>query len=147
MIGSPAWFSEVGTRGSNEDSCAVWWVGDTLFARRVQDPSLRELCSDPDHTFEGEPDPRNRVGALTYVDLAASWCAPCQGIFTFGVRSALDRNPPLAHSALANSCFADYDIPGRYFYASYRQSSDARSYDLRRGSDRCASNRFAVFPK
>jgi protein phosphatase len=32
MIGSPAWFSEVGTRGSNEDSCAFWWVGDTLFA-------------------------------------------------------------------------------------------------------------------
>lgn len=32
MIGSPAWFSEVGTRGSNEDSCAFWWADDTLFA-------------------------------------------------------------------------------------------------------------------
>ena len=32
MIGRPAWFSEVGTRGSNEDSCAFWWAGDTLFA-------------------------------------------------------------------------------------------------------------------
>ncbi len=90
-------------------------------ARRVHDPSLRELCSDPDHAFEGEPDPRNRVGAVTYVDLEASWRAPWRGIFTFGVRNAFDRNPPLAYSALANSFFADYDIPGRYFYASYRQ--------------------------
>jgi protein phosphatase len=32
MIGSPAWFSEVGTRDSNEDSCAFWWAGGTLYA-------------------------------------------------------------------------------------------------------------------
>lgn len=32
MIASPAWFSEVGTRSANEDSCAFWWVGRTLFA-------------------------------------------------------------------------------------------------------------------
>lgn len=90
-------------------------------ARRVRDSSLRGLCSDPDHTFEDEPDPRNLVGAVTYVDLEANWRAPWQGTFTVGVRNAFDRDPPVAYSANANSFFADYDIPGRFFYASYRQ--------------------------
>lgn len=83
---------------------------------------LLNLCSDPGHTFDGEPAPRNRVGAVTYVDLQANWTAPWMGRFTLGVRNAFDRSPPVAYSSAANSFFPDYDIPGRYFYASYRQT-------------------------
>lgn len=32
MIASAGWFSEIGTRESNEDSCAFWWNGGVFFA-------------------------------------------------------------------------------------------------------------------
>lgn len=96
--------------------------GPPHIAQVVGDPSLRFLCSDPDHMENGSPAPLNRVGAVTYVDLETNWRAPWQGIFTLGVRNALDREPPLARSYRAyNSFFPDYDVPGRFYYASYRQ--------------------------
>ncbi|HJR13803.1 MAG TPA: TonB-dependent receptor [Rhodanobacteraceae bacterium] len=88
----------------------------------VQDPSLYSLCSDPDHLDAGSAAPRNRVGAVTYVDLETSWDAPWKARIAFGIRNAFDRNPPLARSySSLNSFFPDYDIPGRFYYASYRQ--------------------------
>jgi iron complex outermembrane recepter protein len=99
-----------------EDCSAV-----TRVAGLVGDPSLNSLCSDPDHMEDGMPAPRNRVGAVTYVDLQAGWDAPWKGHFALGVRNAFDRDPPVSYSAAANSFFPDYDIPGRFFYASYRQ--------------------------
>jgi iron complex outermembrane receptor protein len=90
-------------------------------ADTVGDPSLLNLCSEPGHVQDGRPAPRNRVGAATYIDLQAGWSAPWKGRFTLGVRNAFDRSPPVAYSAFANSFFPDYDIPGRFFYASYRQ--------------------------
>jgi iron complex outermembrane receptor protein len=65
--------------------------------------------------------PLNRVGAVIYVDLQMGWIAPWKGRFTLGVRNAFDRSPPVSYSAAANSFLPDYDIPGRFFYASYRQ--------------------------
>lgn len=32
VIGSAAWFSEIGTRSANEDTCAFWWTGGAFFA-------------------------------------------------------------------------------------------------------------------
>lgn len=58
---------------------------------------------------------------MTYTDLQAGWNAPWHGQVTAGIRNALDRNPPVSYSAFENSFFPDYDIPGRFFYASYRQ--------------------------
>lgn len=85
-------------------------------------PSWLSLCSDPDHMEYGSPAPRNRVGAVTYVDLETNWRAPWQGVFTLGVRNAFDRDPPHAWSYNgANSFFPDYDIPGRFWWLSYRQ--------------------------
>lgn len=87
------------------------------------DVSLLSLCSDPSHVVEvdGVMVPRNRVGAVTYVDLEGGWRAPWNGVFTLGVRNAFDRDPPLSYSEVPNSFYPDYDIPGRFFYASYRQ--------------------------
>jgi iron complex outermembrane receptor protein len=96
--------------------------GPPFVAGVVGDPSLRLLCSDPGHVQDGAPDPRNRVGAVTYVDLEASWRVPWRGTFTLGVRNAFDREPPLARSyGGANSFFPDYDVPGRFLWLSYRQ--------------------------
>lgn len=97
-------------------------TGVTGIADLVGDPSLYLLCSDPYRTVDGVPAARNRVGAVTYVDLQMGWRAPWHGTFTLGVRNAFDRDPPLAYSyAGLNSFIPDYDIPGRFFYASYRQ--------------------------
>ncbi|HET9819028.1 MAG TPA: TonB-dependent receptor [Rhodanobacteraceae bacterium] len=93
----------------------------TQVAGFVGDPSLESLCSDPNHVEDGIPAPRNRVGAVTYVDLETSWNAPWQARLAFGIRNAFDRDPPVAYSVVANSFFPDYDIPGRFFYLAYRQ--------------------------
>lgn len=98
-----------------------------FYARRIGDPTLRNLCSEPDRVVElddsgvGQSAPRNRVGSATFVDLNLGWTAPWNGRFTLGVRNALDRGPPLSYSAGFRGFFADYDLPGRFWYASYRQ--------------------------
>ncbi|MDE2226178.1 MAG: TonB-dependent receptor, partial [Xanthomonadaceae bacterium] len=100
-----------------EDCSYIFQLAD-----QIGDPSLYSLCSDPNRIVDGAPAPRNRVGAVTYVDLEAGWAFPWRGMFTLGVRNAFDRGPPIAYSyAQANSFIPDYDIPGRFFYASYRQ--------------------------
>ena len=97
-----------------EDCSNVIHIADV-----VGDPSLYSLCSGPGRS---EDDATNRVGAVTYIDVEGGWAVPWQGRFTLGVRNAFDRNPPHAWSySQANSFFPDYDIPGRFFYASYRQ--------------------------
>lgn len=58
---------------------------------------------------------------MTCTDLQTGWNAPWHGQVTAGIRNALDRNPPVSHSAFENSFFPDYDIPGRFYYVSYRQ--------------------------
>ena len=85
--------------------------------------SLVKLCSGGGATrlIDGLVVPYNRAGSVTYTDLQAGWEAPWRGNITAGVRNALDRNPPVSYSAFENSFFPDYDIPGRFFYASYRQ--------------------------
>lgn len=100
-----------------EDCSFVTQIADT-----VGDRSLYSLCSDPYRKIDGVPAPRNRVGAVTFVDLEGGWHAPWNGVLTLGVRNAFDRNPPIAYSyADMNSFFPDYDIPGRFFYARYQQ--------------------------
>ena len=102
----------------DEDCSAV-----TSIARRLHDPALRNLCSDPDRLIliGGGAVPENRVPSVTFTDLEGSWDAPWHARITLGVRNAFDRSPPVAYSTSANSFFHDYDLPGRFFYASYRQ--------------------------
>lgn len=92
-------------------------------AQRVDDPSLRDLCSSPDQPFiiGGQPVPGNHVGSVTFTDIQGSWDSPWRARISLGIRNALDRSPPVAYSAYTNSFFPDYDLPGRFWYASYRQ--------------------------
>ena len=114
-----AWSASIAARYFSPvvESC----LAVTETAETVGDPALTRLCSDPDHVEAGQPLPLNRVGAVTFVDLQVGWTAPWNGRFTLGVRNAFDRDPPVSYSAFANSFFPDYDIPGRFFYAGYRQ--------------------------
>ena len=86
-------------------------------------PGLIGLCSGEGATrlIDGLVVPYNRVGSVTFTDLEAGWDAPWRGHLTAGIRNALDRTPPVSYSAFENSFFPDYDIPGRFYYASYRQ--------------------------
>ena len=95
--------------------------GVTDLAARLHDPSLRMLCTAPDHVIGGAAAPQNHVPSVTFTDLEGSWEAPWHGRFTLGARNAFGRSPPVARSALFNSFFPDYDAPGRFFYASYQQ--------------------------
>jgi iron complex outermembrane receptor protein len=87
-------------------------------ASQLNDPSLNNLCSDPNRSIliSGNPVPENRVASVTFTDLEGSWGAPWRGRITLGVRNAFNRSPPVAYSAFANSFFPDYDLPGRFWY-------------------------------
>jgi iron complex outermembrane recepter protein len=93
-------------------------------AHVVHDPSLRNLCTGPDETvlIAGVPSSVNRVPSVTFTDLEGTWASPWGAHVTLGVRNAFDRTPPVSYSAFANSFFPDYDLPGRFWYARYRQS-------------------------
>lgn len=99
----------------------------TYQADRLGDPALRKLCSDPDRLadLDGsgilQPAPRNRVGSVTFFDLDVGWTAPWKGRFALGVRNALDRGPPVSYADGFRGFYSDYDLPGRFWYASYRQ--------------------------
>jgi len=92
-------------------------------ANALGDPDLLRLCSGGSATrlIGGVPEPFNHVGSVTYTDVEVGWEALWRGRLTVGIRNALDRNPPVAYSAYANSFFPDYDLPGRFYYLSYRQ--------------------------
>ncbi|MBS0461447.1 MAG: TonB-dependent receptor [Proteobacteria bacterium] len=103
----------------------IVYIGD-----RLHDPSLvQSHCSDPNHMSSGFgsdtpfPDPRNRLGSVTYIDLEGRWKAPWNAVLSLGVRNAFDRQPPHAWSYSGSGSFIpDYDVPGRFWYFTYRQT-------------------------
>ncbi len=119
------WNASVGARyfSPGDEDCSI--VTDT--AAYLERPELNALCSNPgreidvDGSGTASPAPQNRVASVTYFDLEAGWQTPWNAKITLGVRNAFDRDPPVAYSTQFNSFFADYDVPGRYWYASYRQ--------------------------
>ncbi|HJU40450.1 MAG TPA: TonB-dependent receptor [Tahibacter sp.] len=121
-----AWGATIGARyfSATDESCSAGQTAAALGG----DPSYLNVCSNPDHMADVDgsgvlqPAPQNRVPSVTFVDLEASWLAPWKGRFTLGLRNAFDRDPPVSYAGVANSFFADYDVPGRFWYASYRQA-------------------------
>jgi iron complex outermembrane receptor protein len=119
------WSASVGARyfSPGDEDCSV--VTDT--AAYLEQPELDRLCSNPyreidvDGSGMASPAPQNRVASVTYFDLEAGWQMPWNAKITLGVRNAFDRDPPVAYSTQFNSFFADFDVPGRQWYASYRQ--------------------------
>lgn len=97
---------------------------DIAYYASVGNPDYLNLCTGGQQTklIAGNEVPWNHVGGVAYTDVEVGWEAPWRARIAFGVRNALDRNPPVAYSAFANSFFPDYDVPGRFIYASYRQS-------------------------
>lgn len=81
--------------------------------------STRQLCSNPD--FDNLADGFNKVGAVTYHDLSGSWQAPWDATVRLGVRNLFKKDPPFMLTPFANSFDQAYDIPGRFFFASYTQ--------------------------
>ena len=92
-------------------------------ARAARDPGLVNVCSDPTQSVSigGVDVPKNYVPSVTLTDIAVGWKAPWNADISVGVRNVFDRTPPVSYSAFSNSFFPDYDIPGRFIYARYRQ--------------------------
>ena len=85
-----------------------------VLAQSVQEPEPPDPARR--HRRAGKPRPR-----VAYTDIEATWHAPWKAYFTFGVRNALDRTPPISYLAFANSFFPEYEMPGRFSYVRYRQ--------------------------
>jgi len=82
--------------------------------------SFPTFCSNPTGYYAptggtGE----NHLGAVVYNDVQATYHVDSlNSDFTFGIRNVLDKKPPAALTAFANSFLPTfYRIPGRYFYA------------------------------
>ncbi|HVJ61115.1 MAG TPA: TonB-dependent receptor [Tahibacter sp.] len=121
-----AWGATIGARyfSATDENCggpetAVFYSGDESYLNLCKKP---DHMSDIDGSGELQSTPQNRVPSVTYVDLEGSWLAPWKGRFTLGLRNALNRDPPISYSTLANSFFPEYEVPGRFWYASYRQT-------------------------
>ncbi|MDC8016006.1 TonB-dependent receptor plug domain-containing protein [Tahibacter soli] len=121
-----AWDATIGARyfSATDEACS----GGETAAALSGDDSYLDVCSNPtrmadlDGSGVLQPAPQNRVPSVTYIDLEAGWVAPWKGRFAFGMRNAFDRDPPVSYAAFANSFFSDYEVPGRFWYASYRQA-------------------------
>ncbi|HEX6834662.1 MAG TPA: TonB-dependent receptor [Rudaea sp.] len=75
------------------------------------------ICHGP--TGPRFPNGSNRLGAVTYHDLRASWKLPFATPFTVsaGVNNVWDKDPPLCLSCSLNGYDAsNYDLPGRFWY-------------------------------
>ena len=118
---SAPWSSSIRARSFSgvDESCGI--VAST--ANALGEASLLNLCSNPDQTIQlgDSAAPKNHVGSVTYTDIEGSWEAQWHGRFTVGIRNVLDRDPPVSYSVGINSFFADYDIPGRFYYVRYQQ--------------------------
>lgn len=114
------------------ESCA----NITNAANSLGRPELRALCSNPDNerpifafvpgsitetVATVRPAPENKLGSVVYLDAQFGWESPWNSRFTVGVRNLLDKDPPLAFSAFANTFEPSYRTPGRFFYASVTQ--------------------------
>jgi len=81
---------------------------------------LYNLCSRPNRSLlDGYP--ANHIASVTYFDLAAGWETPWRGRVTLGIRNAFDRSPPPTLAGGNYTFIPDYDVPGRFYYVSYRQ--------------------------
>ncbi len=102
----------------DEDCTSVFYAAYVL-----NEPALQTLCSNPQRfiTIGGADVPGHRVPSVTFTDLEGSWDAPWHARITLGVRNAFDRTPPISYASV-NSFYPDYDLPGRFWYASYRQT-------------------------
>jgi iron complex outermembrane receptor protein len=133
-LGSPRWRSLVTldfTRGAWDASVTSRFFSSVTedcsqvvgIAEEVGDSSLLSLCSDPNRVVDGNPSPANHVASVLYFDFALGWEAAWHGRFTAGVRNAFDRSPPPLRSAQGGDItfIPSYDLPGRFYYVSYRQ--------------------------
>ena len=69
--------------------------------------------------FAGKTVAENHIGATFYHDVSGTYHMDSWNTdFTFGIRNLLDKDPPVAMSAFANSFLPTfYRTPGRFFYA------------------------------
>lgn len=78
------------------------------------------FCSNPTDYFSPTGGTgRNHIGGTVYNDAAVTYhVGPWDTDFTFGARNLLDKQPPAALTAFANSMLNSfYGVPGRFFYA------------------------------
>ncbi|MBS0383061.1 MAG: TonB-dependent receptor [Proteobacteria bacterium] len=116
-----AWSASITERyfSSIDEDCS----GVAYYAS-ISNPGYLGLCSGGNRTMliAGNAVPFNHVGSVAYTDVEVDWESPWHGRIMLGIRNALDRDPPVAYSAFANSFFPDYDVPGRFWWLSYRQT-------------------------
>ncbi len=83
-------------------------------------PLTAGWCSDPTAVAAGSTTPTglNEIGTTIYHDVQVSYTEPAWNTtFTFGIQNLLNKEPPIAMTAFANSTLPIYRIPGRFVYA------------------------------
>ncbi|WP_462116750.1 TonB-dependent receptor domain-containing protein, partial [Lysobacter xanthus] len=93
------------------------------FIGGLNDYGFGQLCNDATVNSSGvvQAGSKNTIGGTVYNDLSVYWKAPWNAKVTLGVNNVLDKNPPTAFTAFANSFDPQYEVPGRFLYMSYNQ--------------------------
>ena len=63
----------------------------------------------------------NKIPSAVYHDVSVYTKLPWNARVTLGVNNVLDRDPPIAYSAFANTFDPQYEVPGRFLYLQYNQ--------------------------
>jgi iron complex outermembrane receptor protein len=99
---------------------SLWEPCDGLFPTlHTLGLAERELCSNPSIAFGGG---HNRVPAIVYHDMSVAWRAPWSAGLRVGARNLFDNGPPFMTTPASHSFDHAYDLPGPFWFASYRQA-------------------------
>lgn len=81
------------------------------------------LCENPTGlTQAGTANPQNTVGGVTYHDISVAYVGDWDGTIRVGAKNIFSKDPPFQLTTSNNSFDPAYEVPGAFWYVTYKQS-------------------------
>ncbi len=81
------------------------------------------LCDNPTgSTSVGTLNSTNTIGGVTYHDISVAYAGEWDGTVRLGAKNIFSKDPPFQTSTFANSFDPAYEVPGAFWYVTYKQS-------------------------
>ena len=81
------------------------------------------LCENPTGlTQANTANPQNTVGGVTYHDVSVAYVGDWDGTIRVGAKNIFSKDPPNQLTTFANSFDPAYEVPGAFWYVTYKQS-------------------------
>jgi iron complex outermembrane receptor protein len=122
--GIPKWRSTLGINWAIQNWSASWtmrYLSDMTEQCSVDWTANGATCSSPNADQDNNPGGTNHLGSTTFHDVRVNWKVPTHFDFTVsaGLNNVFAKDPPVCVSCSLNGYDAsNYDLPGRFWYAS-----------------------------